>query len=138
MLIDLYETWCGVSKWNDSPFILSYRFEHAYRLVCWSVGQSVCLSTCNLQAVCQRQLKSQNTRLIYISIFLFPFSIFYSMLYSIIFVTVYSYIHRFWGAHILNYIVFYDDVAIHNWYHFATSFWRGRLCAMILNSKCEK
>ena len=38
----MHETWYGVSKWKDSPFVLlPYRFEHAYRLVGRSIGWSV-------------------------------------------------------------------------------------------------
>ena len=42
LLINLHETWCGLSEWKDTPFVLlSDRFEHAFRLVDWSVGRSV-------------------------------------------------------------------------------------------------
>ena len=53
------------------------------------------------------------------------------MLYSIIYVTISSYIFRFW-TNIFSTILFYwsvcsEDIVIFSWYHFATSFWRGRL-----------
>ena len=42
LLINLHEIWSGVSEWEDTAFVLlSYRFEHAYWLVNWSVGWSV-------------------------------------------------------------------------------------------------